>query len=220
MNSSASPILIADKQYLIARSLTALIEENLPYTIKEVVNSRPDLERSLSSGALAMLIIDVNQFEFDRKADLKNTLSLNPSVPVLVLTNSITKEDLTDLNSIGIRNILFKSAAEEELLLAIDMTLHNKKYYGQEVMDILMESGEWKRVTHESTSLTVAEIEIVKLIAEGLTTKEIASKKHVSFHTIMTHRKNIFRKAKVNNASELVMFAIRAGLIDLIEYQI
>ncbi len=68
--------------------------------------------------------------------------------------------------------------------------------------------------------LTASEIEIVKLIAEGMTTKEIASRKNVSFHTIMTHRKNIFRKARVNNASELVMFAIRAGIIDTIEYQI
>ena len=151
---------------------------------------------------------------------LKKTLLLNSAVMVLVLTNSLTREELTNLNSIGIKNILLKSAAEDELIMAINHTLRGKKYYGQEVMEILMESGEWKKVVHENTSLTGAEIEIVKLIAEGRTTKEIAFHKHVSFHTIMTHRKNIFRKAKVNNASELVMFAIRAGIIDIIEYQI
>jgi DNA-binding NarL/FixJ family response regulator len=84
----------------------------------------------------------------------------------------------------------------------------------------LLEKGEWKKTAQETTTLTTAEIDIVKLIAEGMTTKEIASKKNVSFHTIMTHRKNIFRKARVNNASELVMFAIRSGIIDRIEYQI
>ena len=142
------------------------------------------------------------------------------SIPVLVLTNSLTRSELAGLDSIGIKNILFKSSNESEILTAIDLALQGKKFYGREVMEILLEKGEWKKGVQENTSLTAAEIEIVRLIAEGMTTKEIASRKNVSFHTIMTHRKNIFRKARVNNASELVMFAIRAGIIDTIEYQI
>jgi DNA-binding NarL/FixJ family response regulator len=220
MDPLVKQIIIADKQYLIARSLAELTEEKLDLTVREIVSSRRDLERTLALEPLALLIIDVNHFDFERIADLKKILSLNSSVPILVLTNSLTRDNLTDLNSIGIKNILLKTAGEEELLAAIGHALRGKKYYGQEVMEILMESGEWKKVAQESTSLTVAEIEIVKLIAEGMTTKEIALRKHVSFHTIMTHRKNIFRKVKVNNASELVMFAIRAGIIDIIEYQI
>ncbi len=141
-------------------------------------------------------------------------------MPVLVLTNSLTRKELTGLNSIGIKNILFKSATEEELVTGVKLALQGKKYHGQEVMDIMMESTESKRLVHENTSLTGSEIDVVKLIAEGMTTKEIASRKHVSFHTIITHRKNIFRKLKVNNASELVMYAIRAGIIDTVEYQI
>ena len=53
-----------------------------------------------------------------------------------------------------------------------------------------------------------------------MTTKEIAAQKHISFHTVMTHRKNIFRKLNVNSSSELIMFAIKAGWIDNIEYYI
>jgi len=60
----------------------------------------------------------------------------------------------------------------------------------------------------------------VKLIAEGLTTKEIANRKHLSFHTVNTHRKNIFRKLNVSNTSELIMFAIKSGWIENIEYYI
>jgi len=97
--------------------------------------------------------------------------------------------------------------------------LQGKRYHGQEVVNIMMEPGQNRRTIQENTYLTGSEIEIVRLIAEGMTTKEIASRKNVSFHTIMTHRKNIFRKLKVNNASELVMYAIRSGIIDT-EYQI
>ena len=68
--------------------------------------------------------------------------------------------------------------------------------------------------------MTVSEIEIVKMIANGLTTKEIASKRNISHHTVNTHRKNIFRKLEVTNASELIILAIKSGWIDNIEYYI
>jgi DNA-binding CsgD family transcriptional regulator len=57
-------------------------------------------------------------------------------------------------------------------------------------------------------------------MALGKTTKEIASKRHVSVHTIMTHRKNIFRKIEVNNVHEATKYAMRAGIVDMAEYYI
>jgi DNA-binding NarL/FixJ family response regulator len=219
MTSSEKQVLIADSQYLISRSLAQLLSEKYHFTVKEIVTNRKDLEKSVKEGQFSLLIIDVNHFDFEGPFDIKNTIGPD-SVPVLVLTNSLTRNELAGLDSIGIKNILFKSSNEAELLTAVDLTLQGRKYYGREVMEILLEKGEWKKTAPETTSLTAAEIEIVKLIAEGMTTKEIASRKNVSFHTIMTHRKNIFRKARVNNASELVMFAIRSGIIDRIEYQI
>lgn len=211
MTSSEKQVLIADNQYLISRSLAELLSEKYQFIVREIVTSRKDLERFVKEGQLSLLIIDVNHFDFKGPSELKNVIG-SGSIPVLVLTNSLTRSELAGLDSIGIKNILFKSSNETEILTAVDLALQGKKFYGREVMEILLEKG--------NTSLTASEIEIVKLIAEGMTTKEIASRKNVSFHTIMTHRKNIFRKARVNNASELVMFAIRAGIIDTIEYQI
>jgi len=219
MTSTEKQVLIADSQYLVSRSLAELLTEKFSFSVKEIVTSRKDLERSVKESSMALLIIDINHFDFEGLTDLKNTIDPD-SIPVLVLTNSLTRSELAGLDSIGIKNILFKSSSESEILTAVDHTLQGKKFYGREVMEILLEKGEWKRLPQENTNLTAAEVEIVRLIAEGMTTKEIASRKNVSFHTIMTHRKNIFRKVKVNNASELVMFAIRSGLIDTIEYQI
>ena len=219
MTSSEKQVLIADSQYLIFRSLSVLLSEKYHFIVKENVTNRKDLEKSIKEGVLSLLIIDVNHFEYEGLSDLKSLIG-SGSIPVLVLTNSLTRSELAGLDSIGIKNILFKSSSESEILSAIDLTLQGKKFYGREVMEILLEKGEWKKGVQENASLTAAEIEIVRLIADGMTTKEIASRKNVSFHTIMTHRKNIFRKARVNNASELVMFAIRAGIIGTIEYQI
>ena len=72
----------------------------------------------------------------------------------------------------------------------------------------------------EDVKLTRTETEILKDIALGMTTKEIAEKRFSSFHTVNTHRKNIFRKLGVNNVHEATKYALRAGLIDSAEYYI
>lgn len=69
-------------------------------------------------------------------------------------------------------------------------------------------------------NLTKTETEILKDIALGMTTKEIAEKRFSSFHTVNTHRKNIFRKLGVNNVHEATKYALRAGLVDSAEYYI
>ena len=85
---------------------------------------------------------------------------------------------------------------------------------------MIIELSENKHTSTEMSGLTHSEIEIVKLIADGYSTKDIALKKHISFHTVMTHRKNIFRKLEINNVTELIRYAVRQGLIDYIEYNI
>lgn len=100
------------------------------------------------------------------------------------------------------------------------MAVKKRKQFSDQVLDMILELSDNHDTTPESSGLTRSEKEIVKLIADGHTTKEIALKKHISFHTVVTHRKNIFRKLEINNVSELIMFAIRKGLIDNIEYYI
>ena len=90
-----------------------------------------------------------------------------------------------------------------------------------QVLDVLLERKANPRPTAgEAGKLTATELEIVRLIAQGLTNKEIAIRKKLSYHTIITHRKNIFRKLGISNSSELLMYAMRAGLIDTTEYYI
>ena len=72
----------------------------------------------------------------------------------------------------------------------------------------------------EDAHLTLTETEILKDIALGMTTREIAEKRFSSFHTVNTHRKNIFRKLGVNTVHEATKYALRAGLVDSAEYYI
>ncbi|HJZ40075.1 MAG TPA: response regulator transcription factor [Bacteroidales bacterium] len=220
METGEIQVIIADNQFLITESLRSFVMNELKFSVKAVVENKAGLIQALDDTSVCMLIIDPDHFDFNGLEELQQTLKAYNHVVVLVLTNTITRNELQELNSIGIKSIALKSLEKDDLEKAIVSTLKGKKYYSQEILDLFTEPPDDKVPVQETVPLTTSEVEIVRLIAEGKTTKEIATSRHISFHTVMTHRKNIFRKLKVNNASELVMFAIRTGIIDTIEYHI
>jgi DNA-binding NarL/FixJ family response regulator len=184
----------------------------------KVVANKSELLRNLNHENTFLLIVDYALFDFESYADLTQIKKKFSKVQILVLTNSISKAELLELNAAGIKNIIYKTIDEEELFEAINATLKKKKYYSAELLDMLFEINEKKNSIEETVQLTNTETEIVRLVAEGLTTKDIAARKNISFHTVITHRKNIFKKLGVSSASELIMYAIKAGWIDNIEY--
>jgi len=220
METVEKHIIIADTQFLITESLRNILQNELLYIVKEIVYTKSDLIRALSEPSVFLLILDFNLLDFDNFSELKKIVCEDSHIPVLILTNALTNSELADLNAIGIKNILLKTADKDEFVSAVEATLKGRKYYSTEVLDMLTEVYDKRNSVQEGNQLTKAETEIVKLIAEGFTTKEIATRKFNSYHTVMTHRKNIFRKLKVNSVSELIMFAIRSGIIDNIEYHI
>ena len=92
-----------------------------------------------------------------------------------------------------------------------------RRYISNVVSSSLLNNA-YKHIETERTNLTTTEQLILKDIAFGKTTKEIAADRHVSIHTIVSHRKNIFRKIAVNNVHEATKYAVKAGLIDLADY--
>ena len=218
MNNSSNKIIIADSQFLVVETLKTLLENDARFNVSGIVNSKFELLKVLEHEICGLLITDFNLLDYDGIDDLQRIKRMFPDLTFLILTNSINKVEFTELSKIGIKNIIYKTADRDEILAAVDAALRGKKYFSEEILDLIIELGENRSVPEEPTHLTASEIEIVRLIAGGLTTKEIAAKKNISFHTVNTHRKNIFRKLEVSNASELIMQAIRAGWIDNIEY--
>ena len=222
MNVYETPVnlLIADSQYLITESLKVILQGDKRFNIIKVVSEKNELTRLLLLENISLLLIDHVLTDIGSISELKEIKISFPDLKVLVISNSISRSDLQELNSSGIINIILKTADREEIFEAIDSALKGKKYYSSELLDLLFEVNEKKNSNEETGQLTVSEIEIVRLISEGLTTKEIASRKFISFHTVISHRKNIFRKLSVTSISELIMYSIRAGWINTIEYHI
>lgn len=208
-------ILIADTQYLTNEALSGLLE-SLGHSIS-VATTRDDFLDQLNRREISLIVTDYVLFDFRSVPDLAELRKLSPETPLLILTGSISQMQIKELNSAGIRNISLKTDDRDELVQSVASALKGKKHYSGSVLDILLKHD---GPAEEPCHLTTSEIDIVRQISSGLTTKEIAKKKHISFHTVMTHRKNIFRKLGVTSSPELMMYAIKAGLIDNIEYHI
>jgi DNA-binding NarL/FixJ family response regulator len=222
MNAYKTPlnILIADSQFLITESLKLILQSEGRFNVIRVVTEKSELINVLKLENISLLILDHSLIDINSISELKEIKKSFRDLKVLVISNSLSKTELIELNSAGINDIILKTAGKEELIEAIDSTLKGKKYYSGELLDLLFEVNEKKNQGEETSQLTVSEIEIVRLISEGLTTKEIASRKFISFHTVISHRKNIFRKLNVTSISELIMYSIKAGWINIIEYYI
>jgi len=213
-------VLIADSQFLITESLKLILQNDGRFLVDKIITEKIDLIETLKLNNTSVLIIDPSLIDITGLSELNEIKRSFPELKVLIITNIVTRKELHEFNTIGINNIILKTEGKEEIIEALNAAVNGKKYYSNELLDLLFESNEKKLIPDETGQLTNSELEIVKLIADGLTTKEIAARKFISFHTVISHRKNIFRKLGVTSISELIMYSIKAGWINTIEYNI
>ena len=115
-------------------------------------------------------------------------------------------------------SIVFKDAPLAEIETAIKVAAEGGRYLTPQAEDML--HARHDSLNEERSPLSASEIAVLKLIASGMTVKEIAAERTSSIHTIITHKKNIFRKIGVNTIHEATRYALRTGLVELIEYYI
>ena len=114
-------------------------------------------------------------------------------------------------------SLVFKDGPISEIREALQAVNRHTRYLSQRALETIISQ---QQEEEKPDILTATETEIIKAIAQGKTTKEIAAERFSSIHTVTTHRKNIFRKLGINTAHEAVKYALRAGLIDPSEFYI
>jgi len=223
MNSTTRdkrPVIIADSQFLVTETLRHLLEGEGFFRVAGITASKAEVVKLCRNEPDALIIIDPQNCDILRAEELASLQTFSPDRAILVLTHTVTPGLVKAYSKAGIRNVILKNAGKEEILEAVSAACAGKKYYSGEIIDLLLAgSGTVSPALHHFR-LTETEKEIVRLIAYGCTTKEIAGRKNISFHTVVSHRKNIFRKLGVSHVSELVLFASRNGLTESPEYYI
>ena len=140
-----------------------------------------------------------------------------PDVRWILFSNELNEDVVRKFCSLGNVSIIMKDNSGEEIRSAIVCATRGERYLCHQIANLLAGGFAGQGTRH---GLTATETEILKLIAKGATVKEIAAERNSSTHTIITHKKNIFRKLGVNNIHEATRYALRAGLVEVMEYYI
>ena len=211
-------ILLADKQDITRAGLTYVIEKMEGFETK-YVEDKTELMLALKENENTVVILDYTLFDINDAAEL---LILNQRFPYtrwLLFSEDLSADFVKVLiASSSMFSVLLKESSIMEIKEAIRFCVASNRFVCQRMMEVLL--APVQQEPEEKVNLTKTETEILKDIALGMTTKEIAEKRFSSFHTVNTHRKNIFRKLGVNNVHEATKYALRAGLVDSAEYYI
>jgi len=169
----------------------------------------------------SLVILDYTLFDFESVNDLVILQMRYERVDWIIFSDELSEDFLrTLLYNTHSFSVLMKDSSKEELMRAYKDSVKGIRYICNYVSNILINNNKSQNNLNPKQILTITEQEILKDMALGKTTKEIAVKRFVSIHTIMTHRKNIFRKIEVNNVHEATKYAMRAGIVDMAEYYI
>jgi len=211
------PIILADSQLLVRLGLKCLLGQQQAYQVVAEVSDEEELLESLAEHQPQVIILDYAQsdnFSTETVVKLKHKA---PRANVLIISADDDKNSIYQVLEYGVNSFITKSCSEREIIDAVKAASKGEKFFCTKVLDYLLEKSFPKNEEEASCDplpLSPREIEIVRLIAKGMIAKEIARELNLSTHTIYTHRKNIMKKLDLSTASELMLYAVKQGLVN------
>ncbi len=211
-------IILADDHALVRQGLKRILEGTEDLEVVGEANDGLELLQLLTRITPQMVILDIfmpNLRGIEAITEIKAT---HPGVKILILTMHRDKEYLYLALSAGAKGYLLKEDAPKELFSAIAKVRQDKTYispyFSDKVVDDLVQIGKGDaKALFETDPLTPREREVLKLVAEGKSSKEIAALLFISVFTVNNHRASIMEKLKLKKATDLVKYAIRKGFI-------
>jgi DNA-binding NarL/FixJ family response regulator len=211
-------IMLADDHVLVRQGLRRILEGRADLEVVGEANDGLELLNLLNQLTPHMVILDIFMPNLRGIEAIHEIKKIDPDVKVLILTMHKDKEYLYLALSAGAKGYLLKEDADKELFSAIEKVREGKTYispyFSEEVVDDLVQVGRGDaKSIFEIDPLTPREREVLKLIAEGKSSKEIANLLFISVFTVNNHRASIMQKLDLNKATDLVKYAIRKGYI-------
>lgn len=211
-------IIIADNQDITQAGMAYVLSKRDNISCR-VARDKSELILLLNDCPEAVVILDYTLFDISSESDLLNIGQRFPLAYLILWSEELSVDFIRSLVNASNRiSVLMKDAKMAEIEQCLDYVLQGQRFLCQHATNMIL--APTVSVDNETVALTKTETEILKEIALGATTREIAEKRFSSFHTVNTHRKNIFRKLGVNNVHEAIRYAMRSGLVDAAEYYI
>lgn len=204
-------IILADDHQLFRKGIKALLEENPDFNIIGEAEDGQELITLLETLHPNIVLIDISMPHKNGLEVMKESKSKFPDVKFIVLTMHTDGHYVAQSVKNGAMGYLMKNTNKEELFEAINEVLFGRKYFNKEISSLLINAMALQEDTIKK--LSQRESEVLKCVAEGFTTKQIASDLCISTRTVETHRINIMKKLNVSNTAEMINKAKESGII-------
>src|SRR6266478_2378827 len=213
-------ILVADDHEIVRRGLVSLLKSHLGWEVcGEAQDGREAVDKARELRP-EVIILDVGMPNLNGLEAARQILRHNPQARVLILTITDTDEVVRAVLDAGARGFVLKSDAARDLVAAVEALQSNKTFFTARVAEVVLGGYLGRSRPHADGELALLELtprerEIVQLLAEGNTGKEVASHLNLSVKTVETHRANIMRKLNLHSVSELVLYAVKNQMVQV-----
>jgi DNA-binding NarL/FixJ family response regulator len=223
MTSKDSPtvrIHLADDHNILREGIASLIRKQSDWRIVSESNTGPTTIEAILKTKPDIALMDVSMPELDGIAATREIVKKLPSVKVIALTVHAERYYVVKMLEAGASGYLLKNCLFDELAAAVRTALEGKVYLSPDVADRMLaeglkKDGKLDPAIIQGRELTERETEVLHLLVEGRTTKEIGDGLDISAKTVETHRRNIYAKLEIDNLPALTKFALREGFTGL-----
>jgi DNA-binding NarL/FixJ family response regulator len=208
-------ILLADDHQLILDGLNSLLKNREDILVAGEAKNGRDALSLVKLLDPDIVLMDIDMPVMNGIEALKEIKKASPTTKVIILSMHEESGMIKSLMALGADGYLLKSCSQDELLGAISTVAKGQQYFSQgAVRSLLQMENSPNSAAQELTELlTDRETEVLQLIAEGFSNKEIGAKLFISHRTVDTHRTNLMKKLNVGNIAGLISFAIKKGLV-------
>jgi DNA-binding NarL/FixJ family response regulator len=212
---SAFRILIADDHEVVRRGIRSMLECHPGWELSGEAGDGREAVELAKALRPDLVLLDIGMPNLNGIDAARQILANCPKTQIIILTMHSSSQVVRDVLAVGAHGFLLKSDAGRDLVTAVEAVQHNQPFFTSQATDIVLDGYLEPNRTEElpaKTRLTSREREVVQLLAEGKTSKEVAVALNISVKTAETHRTNIMRKLDLHSVADLTLYAIRQGI--------
>jgi len=210
-------VLLADDHKIITEGISNLLADQKDIFVSAICQNGQEVLNKLSEENFDLLLLDIDMPIMNGLECAQKVLSENNNQKLAMLTMHAEKGIIQKVIEFGAKGYFLKTIDKIELLHAIRTIASGGEYFPADVTKSLIRKKGINANAAQSSVVSLLssrEIEILKLVAQGMSNKEIADKLFISHRTVDTHRTNLMRKIEVNNVAGMVRFAFLNSLVD------
>lgn len=211
-------VIITDDHQMVSEGLKSLVELDKTIEVIQLAKNGRELLHFLEFLEPDLILMDIDMPIMNGLEAMQQIHKKYPNLKVIIVSMHEEKGLVKKLTDAGAKGFLFKNSDKDELIWAIKTVHQGGNYFTSKLTLNLINPdkslSQSELIDSKKALLTEREIEILKLIAEGLSNKEIGDQLFISHRTVDTHRTNLMKKLEVNNIAGLIRYAIKQGFVN------